>query len=77
MAYAGAHRIRLEFVCKPYKDIPFIGCDALLARKTESHGPYSCFLIYPNPLRLRFACFERWIVRLARNSLRSAAAHAL
>jgi 4-methylaminobutanoate oxidase (formaldehyde-forming) len=53
MAYTEApHQIGLEFVCKPDKEIPFIGRDAYLARKAEGHGPYLCSikLTDPDPL---------------------------
>jgi len=43
MAYTEApHQMGLEFVCKPEKDIPFVGRDAYLARKAEAKGPYLC-----------------------------------
>ena len=50
MAYTEApHQIGLEFVCKPDKDIPFIGRDAYLARKAEGHGPYLCSIKLRDP----------------------------
>lgn len=50
MAYTEApHQIGLEFVCKPDKDIPFIGRDAYLARKAEGHGPYLCSIQLNDP----------------------------
>ena len=43
MAYTEApHQMGLEFVCKPDKDIQFIGRDAYLARTAEGNGPYLC-----------------------------------
>ena len=43
MAYTEApHQLGMEFVCKTKKDIPFIGCDAYLARKAKGKGPYLC-----------------------------------
>jgi len=43
MAYTEApHQMGLNFVCKPEKNIPFIGRDAYLARKSADKGPYLC-----------------------------------
>jgi 4-methylaminobutanoate oxidase (formaldehyde-forming) len=43
MAYTEApHQLGLEFVCKPEKEIPFIGRNAYLERKAENKGPFLC-----------------------------------
>ena len=43
MAYTEApHQVGFEILCKPEKDIPFIGRDAYLARKEENQRPFLC-----------------------------------
>ena len=43
MSYTEApHQIGLGFTCKPGKEIPFIGRDAMLERKKEGNGPFLC-----------------------------------
>ncbi len=45
MAYTEApHQLGLEFVCKPKKEIAFIGRDAYLERKATNKGPFLCSL---------------------------------
>ncbi len=50
MAYTEApHQMGLEFICKPHKDIPFIGRDAYLTRKAENNGPFLCSIKLRDP----------------------------
>lgn len=50
MAYTEApHQIGLDFVCKPNKEIPFIGRDAYLVCKEEGKGPYLCSIKLTDP----------------------------
>ena len=50
MAYTEApHQMGLEFVCKPDKEISFIGRDAYLARAIEAKGPYLCSVRLNDP----------------------------
>ena len=50
MAYTEApHQLRLQFVCKTKKAVPFIGRDAYLARRAENKGPFLCSVKLPDP----------------------------
>ncbi|WP_120501431.1 FAD-dependent oxidoreductase [Roseovarius sp. EL26] len=50
MAYTESpHQIRLDFACKPNKDIPFIGRDAYLVCKAKADGPYLCSVKLNDP----------------------------
>lgn len=50
MAYTEApHQIGLGFVCKPGKEVPFVGRDAFLARAAEGAGPYLCSVRLKDP----------------------------
>ncbi len=50
MAYTEApHQLGLEFVCKPEKNIPFIGCSSFLERKAANRGPFMCSVKLRDP----------------------------
>ncbi len=50
MAYSEApHQVGLDFLCKPEKDIPFIGRNAYLARRAENKGPFLCSVKLRDP----------------------------
>lgn len=55
MAYTEApHQMGMEFVCKPNKEIPFIGRDAYLERKSDGKGPFLCFIKLCDPAPLLY-----------------------